>query len=110
MELFQRGRTGQVDGVKRVESDYGIHPGPPDLRYVPLRQATSDRVALSCRRLPVSGGALADPHDQLRVILWRKSRTAAPGPPASALLRVRLGRVYHLQLCSDVRPRAPSAV
>jgi len=38
--------------------------------------ATSDRVALSCRRLPVSGWRVGflDPHDQLRVIVWRFDR------------------------------------
>jgi hypothetical protein len=42
----------------------------------PSREATSDRVALSCRQLPVSGWRVGfvDPHDQLRVIVWRFDR------------------------------------
>jgi hypothetical protein len=40
------------------------------------RAATSDRVALSCRRLPVSGWRVGflGPYDQLRVIVWRFDR------------------------------------
>src|SRR5215211_1592439 len=45
------------------------------------RAATSDRVALSCRRLAVSGWRVGflHPHDQLRVIVWRSIANSSTG-------------------------------